>query len=234
MQSRRMHRALIFTVVAAWLLTGCTKSVTSADRYAPTRLLPGDAVLIYLDSESQEKSSKMEARIVRTMFRALEEANAAVWVLSSKEFCPDVVEPYYSPEDILLLLQDAQFKKRLEAKGIQYVVLVYVRGQRGDWSNYTRSEIGGWYTYNKTETTHYTKATVIDSENAETAGTLVEQCSASAGYGFGLAAGSGGCCIFPFAWYGGPTEDLAIRTLATSVAKFLTDKDATPNSKRPE
>jgi Protein of unknown function (DUF1566) len=237
MRSRSMHLGLIFAVVGAWLLSGCTKSITSTDRYAVTKLQPGTALLFFLDSQSDEKSSKMEARVARTMFRALEEANAGVQVVTSKEFCPDVVEPFYSPEDILLLLQEAQFKQRITANRIEYIVIVYVRGHRGDWVTRTHSDPGGFAVYNKRETEHYTKATIIDAENTETAGALVEQCSASAGYGFGVgiaSSSSGGfCCAFPFAWYGGETEDLAIRSLAASVAKFLMDKDATPNSKRP-
>jgi hypothetical protein len=237
MRPKRIHTSLIFIVAAAWLLSGCTKSLTSTDRYAVTRLHPGAALLFFLDSQSQENSSKMEARVARTMFRALEEANAGVQVVTSKEFCPDVVEPFYSPEDILLLLQEAQFKQRIRANRIEYIVIVYVRGHRGDWVTRTHSDPGGFAVYNKRETEHYTKATIIDAENAETVGALVEQCSASAGYGFGVgvaSSSSGGfCCAFPFAWYGGETEDLAIRNLAASVAKFLTDKDATPNSKRP-
>jgi hypothetical protein len=233
-----MHTALILTIVAAWLFTGCTKSITSTDRYTATKLQPGATLLFFLDSQSQEKSSKMEARIVRSMSRALEEANAYVWVLSSKEFCPDVAEPFYSPEDILLLLQDAQFEQKLKAKRIQYIVLVYVRGQHGDWVTRTYSDPGGLAVYNKRDTQHYTKATIIDAENADTAGAVVADCSASAGYGIGMGVATsrsfGLCCIFPFAWYGGDTEDLAINTLATSVAKFLTDKDATPTSQRPE
>jgi hypothetical protein len=109
-----------------------------------------------------------------------------------------------------------------------------VRGSRGDWVTRTHTDTGGFAVYNKRETEHYTKAIVIDAEGAETAGVLLEQCSASQGYGFGVGVGNGFCCAFPFAWYGGPTEDLAIRNLATSVAKFLTDKDATPNAKRPD
>ena len=234
MRSKSIHTALFFTVFAAWLLSGCTKSMTSTDRYAVTKLRPGAALLFFLDSQSQEKSSKMETRIVRIMFRALDEANANVRVLSSKEFCPDVAEPFYSPDDITLLLQDPHFKERLQTAQVQYIVLVYVKGTDGDWSTRTHSDPGGWAVYNRRETGHHTKATVMDAENAEIAGALVVDCSASAGYGFGVAAGSGGCCIFPFAWYGGPTEDLAIRTLAANVATFLTEKDAVPNSKRPE
>ncbi|NTV59318.1 MAG: hypothetical protein HGA74_18815, partial [Deltaproteobacteria bacterium] len=85
----------------------------------------------------------MEARIVRSMSRALEEANAYVWVLSSKEFCPDVAEPFYSPEDILLLLQDAQFKERIKSKRIQYIVLVYVKDMSRGWSTKTYTDPGG-------------------------------------------------------------------------------------------
>jgi len=133
MRSRHIPTALTLTVVAAWLLAGCTKSMTSTDRYAVTEIHTGATVLFLLDSQSQEKSIQMEARIVRNMSRALDEANAGVRVLSSKEFCPDVVEPYYSPEDILLLLQDAEFKQRIKAKQIQYIVIAYVSGQRGDW-----------------------------------------------------------------------------------------------------
>ena len=234
MRSRCIHTALIFTVVAAWLFTGCTKSITSTDRYAVTKLQPGAILLFFLDPQSQEKSSRMEARIVRSMSRALEEANAYVWVLSSKEFCPDVAEPFYSPEDILLLLQDAQFKERIKSKRIQYIVLVYVKDMSRGWSTKTYTDPGGMMVYNKRDTEHYAKATVIDTEKAEIAGALVADCSASSGYGFGVGVGGGGCCIFPFAWYGGETEDVSIRTLATGVAAFFTDKDATPTSKRPE
>ena len=234
MRSRCIHTALIFTVVAAWLFTGCTKSITSTDRYAVTKLQPGAILLFFLDPQSQEKSSKMEARIVRSMSRALEEANAYVWVLSSKEFCPDVAEPFYSPEDILLLLQDAQFKERIKSKRIQYIVLVYVKDMSRGWSTKTYTDPGGMMVYNKRDTEHYAKATVIDTEKAEIAGALVADCSASSGYGLGVAGGGGGCCIFPFAWYGGETEDVSIWTLATGVAAFFTDKDATPTSKRPE
>jgi hypothetical protein len=88
--------------------------MTSTDRYAVTKLQPGTALLFFLESRSQEKSGKMEAIIVRTMFRDLDEANANVRFLSSKEFCPDVPEPFYSLDDIELLLQDAQFKERLQ------------------------------------------------------------------------------------------------------------------------
>ena len=234
MRSRCIHTALIFTVVAAWLFTGCTKSITSTDRYAVTKLQPGAILLFFLDPQSQEKSSRMEARIVRSMSRALEEANAYVWVLSSKEFCPDVAEPFYSPEDILLLLQDAQFKERIKSKRIQYIVLVYVKDMSRGWSTKTYTDPGGMMVYNKRDTEHYAKATVIDTEKAEIAGALVADCSASSGYGLGVAGGGGGCCIFPFAWYGGETEDVSIWTLATGVAAFFTDKDATPTSKRPE
>ncbi len=234
MRSRCIHTALIFTVVAAWLFTGCTKSITSTDRYAVTKLQPGAILLFFLDPQSQEKSSKMEARIVRSMTRALEEANAYVWVLSSKEFCTDVAEPFYSPEDILLLLQDAQFKERIKSKRIQYIVLVYVKDMSRGWSTKTYTDPGGMMVYNKRDTEHHAKATVIDTEKAEIAGALVADCSASSGYGFGVGVGGGGCCIFPFAWYGGETEDVSIRTLATGVAAFFTDKDATPTSKRPE
>jgi hypothetical protein len=234
MRSRGFHIELILIFTVAWLLNGCTKSWSRTDRYAMTRLDPGSALLFFLDTESQEKSSKMEARIARTMLRALEEANAHVQVVTSKEFCPDVLEPFFSPEVVLLLLQGAQFRQEIKAKRIQYIVIGSATGERGSWSTQTRSEFKAWYVYNRVETAHYARATVIDAENAETAGTLVDQCSASAGYGVGVAADSGLCCIFPFAWYGGPTEDLAIRNLATSVAKFLTDKDAMPNSKPPE
>jgi hypothetical protein len=234
MHTRGIHIALILIFTVALLLNGCTKSWSREDRYAVTRLDPGSALLFFLDSESQEKSCKMEARIARTMLRALEEANAHVPVVTSKEFCPDVLEPFYSAEDILRLLQDAEFNQRVKAKRIQYIVVVSVTGGPGVWSSYTGFKYGGWLAYNKRDTQHYAKATVIDSENAETAGDLVEQCSASAGYGVGVAADSGLCCVFPFAWYGGDTEDLAIQTLATSVAKFLTDKDALPKSKPPE
>ena len=234
MRSRCIHTALIFSVVAAWFLAGCTKSITSTDRYAVTKLQPGATLLFFLDSQSQEKSSKMEARIVRSMSRALEEANAYVWVLSSKEFCPDVAEPFYSPEDILLLLQDAQFKERIKSKRIQYIVLVYVKDMSRGWSTKTYTDPGGMMVYNNRDTEHYAKATVIDTEKAEIVGALVADCSASSGYGFGVGVGGGGCCIFPFAWYGGETEDVSIRTLATGVAAFFTDKDATPTSKRPE
>jgi hypothetical protein len=238
MQSIRIHTALIFSVVAAWLLSGCTKSITSTDRYAVTKLQPGATLLFFLDSQSQEKSSKMEARIVRSMSRALEEANAYVWVLSSKEFCPDVAEPFYSPEDILLLLQDAQFKERINSKRIQYIILVYVKDMSRGWSTKTHTDPGGMMVYNKRDTEHYAKATVIDTEKAEIAGALVADCSASSGYGFGVgvaASSSGGfCCAFPLAWYGGETEDVSIWTLATGVAKFFTDKDATPNARHPE
>jgi hypothetical protein len=234
MRSKRIYTALIFTVVAVWLVTGCTKSITSTDRYAVTKLHPGAAVLFLLDSQSYEKSSKMEARIVRTMFRALDEANANVRVLGSKEFCPDVTEPFYTPDDITLLLQDAHFRERLQAAQVQYIVLVYVMGSEGDWSTRTHSDPGGMAVYNRRESGHHTRATVMDDENTEVAGALMVDCSSTAGYGIGFGASNGLCCIFPFAWYGGPTEDLAIRTLAANVAKFLTDKDATPNAKHPE
>jgi hypothetical protein len=238
MQPGRTLTTLTFAVVAAWLFTGCTKSITSTDRYAVTKLQPGSTLLFFLDSQSQEKSSKMEARIVRSMSRALEEANAYVWVLSSKEFCPDVAEPFYSPEDILLLLQDAQFKERIKSKRIQYIILVYVKDMSRGWSIKTHTDPGGMMVYNKRDTEHYAKATVIDTEKAEIAGALVADCSASSGYGLGVgvaASSSGGfCCAFPFAWYGGETEDVSIWTLASGVAKFFTEKDATPNSKPPE
>ena len=234
MQSRWIHTAVIFTVLGAWLLSGCTKSFTSTDRYAVTKLRPGAALLFFLDSQSQEKSSKMEARIVRSMSRALDEADADVRVLSSKEICPDVPEPFYSVDGILRLLQDAHFRERLQAARVQYIVLVYVMGSDGGWSTRTHSEPGGMAVYNRRESGHQTKATVVDAENTEVAGALVVDCSSTAGYGIGVGVSSGLCCIFPFAWYGGPTEDLAIRTLATNLAEFLTDQNATPNAKRPE
>ena len=217
-----------------WLFTGCTKSITSIDRYSVTKLKPGAAVLFFLDSQSQERSSKMEARIVRTMFRALDEANANVRILSSKEICPDVPEPFYSFDDVIGLLRDARFRERLQAAQVQYIVLVYVGGSEGNWGTRTYSDVSGMAVYNRKESGHHTRATVADAENIEVAGALIVDCSSTAGYGIGFGVSNGLCCVFPFAWYGGPTEDLAVRTLAANVAKFLTDKDATPDAKRPE
>lgn len=238
MRSRCMHSSLIFAVVGAWLLSGCTKSITSTDRYAVTKLQPGTTLLFFLDSQSEEKSIQMEARIVRSMSHALKEATSYVWILSSKEFCPAVAEPFYSPEDILKLLQDAQFKQRIQDNRIQYIVLVYVKDLSRGWSTKTYSDPGSIAVYNKRDTEHYAKATVIDAQKAEIAGAVVADCSASSGYGIGMGAASSGsyglCCIFPFAWYGGETEDVSIRTLSANVAAFLTGKDATPISKRPE
>jgi hypothetical protein len=234
MRSRRMHAGLILAVVGPWLLSGCTKSITSTDRYAVTKLHPGAAILFLLDSQSQEKSSKMEARILRTMSRALDEANADVRVLSSKEICPDAPEPFYSANDIVTLLQDTQFRERLQAAQVLYIVLVYVMASEGDWSTRTYSDFSSMAVYNRKKSGHHTRATVVGAENIEVAGVLMVDCSSTAGYGIAVGASNGLCCIFPFAWYGGPTEDLAIRTLAANVAKFLTDKDATPNAKRPE
>lgn len=107
-------------------------------------------------------------------------------------FCPDVPESSYSPEDILTLLQDVRFKQTIEAKRIQYIILVYARDLSRGWRSKARSDMKGFAIYNQRDTRHSVKTTVIDTENAEIVGAVLADCSASSGYGFGVAFGSSG------------------------------------------
>ncbi len=83
---------------------------------------------------------------------------------------------------------------------------------------------------------HVTKATIIDAKQGEIAGTLGVDYSTSTGYGYAAIAGGYPpvSCIAPIGWYGGDSEDPAIKTLSLNAARSLTDEDSTPTPQRPE
>jgi len=203
------------------------------DRLATTTLQPEDAVLFFIDAQSQEKSLELEAKILRHFFLALKE-EGDFRVVSSKDFCPDVAEPFYSLEDITRLLQDTQFKGRLEAARVHYIILANVETRISGWHSEKKTEgtgEGGFgaYYYRK-DMAHMVSATIIDVKQCKIAGTLGVDYSTSSGYGVAGGVAVTGCCIVPIGWYGGESEDPALKSLAINVARFLTGEDLKPST----
>jgi hypothetical protein len=203
------------------------------DRLATTTLQPEDTVLFFMDAQSQEKSLELEAKILRHLSVALKE-EGDFRVVSSKDFSPDVVMPFYSSEDITRLLQDTQFKERLEAARVHYIVLVDVEARISSWHSERKTEGGGgggfgaWY-YKK-DKEHLVSATIIDVKQRKIAGTLGVDYSTSSGYGVAGGGGAQGCCIVPIGWYGGESEDPALKSLAINVARFLIGEHSKPST----
>jgi hypothetical protein len=220
---------VLYFVLAASLFIGCSKSNIRMDRFAMTTLHPEDTVLFSIDAQSKEKSLELEAKIVRYLSRALKE-EGNIRVVSSKEFFPDVAEPFYSSEDIMLLLQDTQFKERLRAARIHYIVLADVEARLSNWHSENKGKGQFGASYYRKDMEHMAAATIIDVEQGKIAGTLRVDYSTSSGYGVAGGNLAPVCCIVPIGWYGGESEGPALESLATNVARFLNGADSKPST----
>ena len=244
---RPLRSVLVYTsctVAFAWLLIGCATSHVCREGNLPAQVLPGDAVVFLLDPESSvvsledykfcKQPYKSEEKIVEAMSKALNKIAPNVGIISPAAFRENTSTSCCTVAETERLLQNAQFKDKIEPIGIHYIVIVVVVGEHGEWQKkgkgYSDSSGAVGYGYTKQDIVHTLKAAIFDAKKGEVAAALKTDCSTSHGWGAAVAGGASGgmgfCCCFPFGWPAGDSEDAAIKDLAGHVAAYLAGQDA--------
>ncbi len=231
----RLVGGLCASLVGA-ALSGCTTVATYSDRRFPTETLLGEKFAVVLqqheecragdcrDTSIGEAENEFSACLANAASREVPGLMAVAGTEFRRLALGEAVggQPPRTPAELMQLLHDTEFRQRINATRLRYVVVLsVVTSEASLEQRFSRGHYGTWGIGNEWKRTSKLSATVVDLKEARESGLLLAGSSGKPGLLLPVVL----VVPLPPVPLFAATESAACESLGRAVARFLSQRD---------